>query len=149
MAFEPMHLAHETPGIRGRMVFGLVVGFVVFVGLLMALLAVFFRWETGGTQTRAQYRTFPPPRLQPNPNEDYERLKDSQRRELSSTYWVDRSRGILHLSIDRAMTYVASQGDSGFDPPGLLPNQTAPKAAADGAPRARPHIVPAPYGRHP
>lgn len=148
MAFEPMDLAHESPGARTGVVVILIVGFVAFVGFLMVLLGLFFRWEAGNP-VATPFRTFPAPRLQPNPTEDYQRLRAAQRRELAATYWVDKSKRIIHIPIDRAMAYVVSEGPAGFDPPGLLPDQTAPKAAADGAPRAQPHIVPAPYGQHP
>lgn len=148
MAFEPMHLPHESPGTRTGLVFALVVGFVAFVGLLMVLLALFFRWQVG-SQTPTPFRTFPAPRLQPNPTQDYKALRAAQQHELQATYWIDRSRHIIHIPIERAMTYIAGQGAAGFEPPGLLQDQTAPKAAADGAARAEPHLVPSPYGQHP
>jgi len=70
-----------------------------------------------------QGRALPPlPQLQVHPVEDLDRLQ--QQEKAPDAYgWVDRSRGIVHIPIERAMDLVLERG---------LPARPAAPAAAGG-----------------
>ncbi len=52
----------------------------------------------------------PEPHLQPSPSADLARLLSRDRRRLNSTAWVDRSGGVAHIPVDRAMRMLADRG---------------------------------------
>ena len=92
-----------------------------------------------------QARALPPlPQLQANPESDLEKLREKDQQELNSYGWVDRTRGIIHIPIDRAMDLLlekglparpAAGGGSGSEE-GTQPAGTKRKAAG-GAGKAR------------
>lgn len=53
---------------------------------------------------------FPAPRLQTNTAADMEAFRAAQLRQLTTAWWVDRERGVVHLPIDQAMRAVARDG---------------------------------------
>jgi hypothetical protein len=77
-----------------------------------------------------QTRTLPPsPRLQVNPQMELKQYRDSQWGVLTTYGWVDRSRGVIHIPIDRAMDLVIARGLP------TRPNSVAPateKASGSG-----------------
>jgi hypothetical protein len=62
----------------------------------------------------------PAPRLQTNPKEDLDRLRSYERKQLEGSGWTDRSPGLAHIPIDRAMQLLVDRG---------LPGWPAAKAA--------------------
>ncbi|HUJ38985.1 MAG TPA: hypothetical protein VLW54_00455 [Candidatus Acidoferrales bacterium] len=79
-----------------------------------------------------QARALPPlPQLQANPESDLEKLREQDRQELNSYGWVDRTRGIIHIPIERAMELLLERG---------LPTRPSGAAGAEkgaGQPAAR------------
>ena len=58
-------------------------------------------------------RVLPPaPRIQVNPDRDIEELRASERAQLESYGWVDRTAGIAHIPIERAMSLVAENASA-------------------------------------
>ena len=56
----------------------------------------------------------PPPRLQLDPPRDLARFRADEEKRLSTYYWVDKDRGIVHIPIDRAMRLLVERGIDGF-----------------------------------
>ncbi|HKM89274.1 MAG TPA: hypothetical protein VJX29_01565 [Candidatus Acidoferrales bacterium] len=85
-----------------------------------------------------QARALPPlPQLQVHPVEDLERLRQQQEKSLDTYGWVDRSRGIVHIPIERAMDLVLERGLPARPaapplPGGGPPNSKVGAAAAAG-----------------
>jgi hypothetical protein len=52
----------------------------------------------------------PAPHLQYNPTQDLSALRAREQKQLSGYGWVDRSAGIVHIPIDRAMRLIAEKG---------------------------------------
>jgi len=53
----------------------------------------------------------PEPRLQISPDEDWEEMLKREQAILNTYRWIDRSQGIVHIPIERAMELIA-QGKS-------------------------------------
>jgi len=149
MAFEPMHLDHESASVRTSRVVTFTLAFVVFAGVLMAGLAVFYRSTVTRSSVVAHFQPFPGPRLQPNPTQDYANFRRAQLDELAGTRWVDRKANLIHVPIERAMAYVAAKGSAAYDPLEPASDQKLPPTPSDNAARADPQSSVAPYGQHP
>lgn len=64
--------------------------------------------------TEAYGRVLPPaPRLQVNPDRDIEQLREAERERLTTYGWVDRTAGIAHIPVERAMLLVAERATAG------------------------------------
>lgn len=55
-------------------------------------------------------RTFPSPRLQPDPVADMNKFRVSEEEVLNSYGWIDQNAGIARIPIDQAIKAVAQQG---------------------------------------
>ena len=76
-----------------------------------------------------QARALPPlPQLQAHPESDLEELRAKDQQELDSYGWVDRTRGIVHIPIEKAMDLILERG---------LPARPAGAAPAEGSSAAR------------
>jgi hypothetical protein len=53
---------------------------------------------------------YPAPRLQSDPHHDLMQFQAAEMSRLTSTGWVDRDQGIVHIPIDDAMQRIARQG---------------------------------------
>ena len=69
-----------------------------------------------GKKPAVHEQVFPPPRLQTTPASDLATLKAIWNRRLHGYGWVDRSRGVVRIPIDRAMGIVAARGDKAYEP---------------------------------
>jgi len=83
------------------------------------------------------------PMLQADPVKDMQAMRSEQEAKLSSYGWVDREKGVVHVPIDRAMTFViersmvkaqATEAAGGNAAPGA----TATAAPSNGTPAAAP-----------
>jgi hypothetical protein len=138
---------HEanTLVLRGLILFA--IGLVVVTGVVeFALTYVMkdFEREESTLQSLAPPRladrsgTFPAPQLQAQPPVDLVKFKKDELQKLDGYGWVDRSRGIAHIPIDRAIEIVAAKGlsavEDGF-PSAATATSTAagqPEAGKDG-----------------
>jgi len=83
----------------------------------------------------AEGRAVPPlPQLQVQPAEDLEKFREQGGAELDHYGWVDRTRGIVHIPIDRAMDLLLERGLP------TRPGAAAPQKAGE------PAKTPAPAG---
>lgn len=113
-------VGHETRDISTRIV-------VVF-GISLAILAAVVLAAVLGLQTyldRVQAKAYPrqypmahvgpppeppAPRLQTKPREELNSLRAEEARHLRSYSWVDASRGVVHVPIDRAAELLLQRG---------------------------------------
>lgn len=91
--------------------FLLLVGSLSTVGLITWRLFPAAPNDTAITTTATK---FPSPVLQTDPRHDLQVFEAAQMRQLTSYGWVDRSKGIVHVPIDRAMETVAKDGIPGW-----------------------------------
>jgi hypothetical protein len=85
--------------------------------VIVAVLALY-----GFYRLRAPNASFVPPKTFPAPNLQTQNdgLRDpgiaQQRAKLKAYAWIDRSRGVVQIPIDRAMALIAARGDKAYDP---------------------------------
>lgn len=124
------HTGPKTPGpegsdanVRDVIFSGLGVAAVTLVICLLML--GLFRFLAGSRETAAPANPLagsqipPEPRLEVQPWEQLKRLRAHEDEVLNSYGWVDKSKGIVHIPIGRAIDIVAQQG--------LPTRQEAPK----------------------
>lgn len=147
MSAEIEEVQHEDPGVGTHRVVGFALGFVAFAILLAGGLGLYYRWIVSGEKTNVTVEDFPAPRLQPNPTADWEHFRQAQLEQLQGYRWIDRSKEMVHIPVDRAKALIVARGPKGYDPvEGTPPFLTATGAPLDGAPRATPEPVATPYG---
>ena len=56
----------------------------------------------------------PQPRLQTDPSADLAQFQAKEEKRLDSYYWIDRSKGIVHIPIEQAMKGLANRGIDGY-----------------------------------
>ena len=111
---------HETTdvNIRAILIFGgaLIVSAVVISFAVWVLFRYFEARETrrvapeyplAATQ---ESRLPPEPRLQTNPREDLEQLREQEEQILNSYGWVDKNGGVARIPIEEAMKLVVQRG---------------------------------------
>ncbi len=149
MAFE-VRGDREAPAVDIRTVLIMAVGFVLFVALVMAGFALYFRSAIVADRIDQPLGTFPIPQIQPDPTQDYLGFRERQNQDLAGYAWVDRDKSLVHIPIARAMSLVAGKGATAYDPPDPAPAQaTIAGRPPDGAPRAVPSLPASPYGARP
>lgn len=89
---------------------------VVLLGViavsLVVMLKVFnvFRTEDMRAPRTAERQVPPEPRLQANPREDIDAMRQTEEEQLHSYGWINRETGIVRLPIERAMTLLLQRG---------------------------------------
>ncbi len=111
---EPEHEDRDV-NVRGIIIAGLAIAFGVFVVFVVS--AFLLNWLTSrGQQVTQVPQVSPVPTLQPaNPplqvNEpaDLKALREEEDQKLNTYRWIDRSKGIVQIPIDRAMEIIANE----------------------------------------
>ena len=118
---EDSHVAHEASdvNIRGIMTFAaglLAFGAVVYV-VVWLLFGYFDRRESRSSASLAfplatgqDDRRPPQPRLQANPREDMEKMREAEDSLLKSYRWVDRNSGVVRIPIEDAIRLTLERG---------------------------------------
>jgi hypothetical protein len=110
---------HETSDINIRAVFGFAAGLfvtaVVIHGLIWLLFLYFDRRHAVRDDATPPLavgttRLPPEPRLQTNPRQDLQDLRESEERTLTTYGWVDRNGGTVRIPIDQAMKLTVERG---------------------------------------
>jgi hypothetical protein len=109
------HLSPEAPDVAARPILIYVFGFLALVLVGLAAMYAYYMFKVTGPLV-ANIRVFPEPRLQTNSHGDLDRLLAAQRKTLSTYSWVDPSRQIVGIPIERAMQLVIARGDHALDP---------------------------------
>ncbi len=65
---------------------------------------------------------FPAPTLQPDPTADMNKFRAAEEEQLNSYGWVDKSAGVMHIPVERAIDIVAQVGLPTRQPPQLPPH---------------------------
>jgi len=60
--------------------------------------------------TQSDIRTFPEPRLEENERTELRTYSDEEQQRLATYDWVDKSKGVVRIPIDRAMELIARRG---------------------------------------
>lgn len=92
---------------------------MVYVGVLILLVVSCFVLMAAYPNSLADVgrtlRMTPPgPLLQTDPQEELRRLRAEQNRQLNDYYWVDKSKGVVHIPIEQAMKNLVRTGIPGF-----------------------------------
>jgi cysteine synthase len=106
---------HETTDVNvwaiGKFAIGLVIVCAVSVGLLFGLFKYFqSREETSLAVTVDPTRIFPQPQLQKTPISDLKAVRAEEDKMLNGYAWVDQSKGIVRIPVDRAIEVLAQRG---------------------------------------
>ena len=100
----------------------LVISLVVTLTALWWLFGEFYGWsgnrQMGTARINEQESRPPEPVLQISPDRDWQEMLKREQAILNSYRWVDRSRGVVHIPIDRAMQIVAQSGISAMQKEG-------------------------------
>lgn len=136
---------HEEADAQPRVVLGFVVILVVTVLLIVVTALGIYRafdvWNRRANQATAGELLpgpTPPPRpaLQRDPEEDLNRFRQREDGILNSYGWVNRSAGIVHIPIQRAMELLLEQG-AGTPAAGAAAGRPAPAGRAASRPGGR------------
>lgn len=104
------------PGIGYQFAIWLTVAMLVSFGIVYGTFWIFERQEQVASTAARKYplaagaKEPPAPRLQTQPFKDVYLLRQSEARVLESYGWVDRSAGIVHIPIERAMELTVERG---------------------------------------
>lgn len=117
-ATQPSHAKHEANVVESRFVllFGLVLAMTtVVILLLMGGLFRLLEQQEAKTDPRppplAETRQPPPePRLQITPVEDLQAIQAAEAAILNGYGWVDRTNGVVHIPIRRALDLLIERG---------------------------------------
>lgn len=109
---------HETRDISVRVVAGFALGLALataVIGLAVVGLYKLFETRTPSPDSPSRialhpHMLAPAPQLQANPPEDLARFQADEERKLHAYEWIDRSRGIVRIPIERAMDLIAQRG---------------------------------------
>ena len=112
--------------------FGAFACVVLMLAAIWALNAVYV-WQIPN-RTPPAPEQFPSPRVQTHQVEQLQDLLSAQRRQLTGYAWVDQSKTLVRIPIERAMEIIAQRGAEAYAP--LLPPGPATAAPEAGAQRA-------------
>ena len=122
---EAVQAGHEILDVSVPGLFAFVIGFFIsLVAILITLVVVFriYSWvntrvderiarNEPGAAARVHLPTgYEGPLLQVKPEEDLRWMREHDAAELQSYRWLDRSGGVVHLPITRAMDLLAERG---------------------------------------
>jgi hypothetical protein len=132
------HATHTEPDkIRALPVLAATIGFTVFAAICLVALLAYYRVLVGPGLYVAP-RPFPAPELQTSPLSDLEKLQSAQLARIGRYGWVDQSKGLLRIPIERAMEIVASKGAAALEPleQAPSPQQSAAELAGQAMQKA-------------
>ena len=107
----------QTPDVATGIVITAVAGFLAFVAIMMTVLLFYLRADAPDAFRQAIEHPFPAPALQKRPEDDLKRFELEQRMALSGYGWVDRSKGLVRIPVEKAMRILAARGDHAYDAP--------------------------------
>jgi hypothetical protein len=126
------HTPHTEPDrIRPVPILAIGVGFLIFAGIWVGVLLAYYN-ALVGPGLYVPPKTFPAPRLQSEPLTDSEKLRNAQRARMEHYGWIDQSRGLVRIPIERAMQIVAAKGPSALEPLAQPPSPAKNAAEAVG-----------------
>jgi hypothetical protein len=121
----------ESPAVATRAVLFTAMGSLVFVGISLVVLHIFYGERTGHARL-VPPTLFAKPRLQTNDAGDLARLQAEQRGRLGGYAWVDRENGIVAIPIEEAMKRLLARGADAYAPIDSIAPATPPAGAGGG-----------------
>lgn len=106
----------EPADLRPRLVLGVGLGTLGFLGVVLGLVWLFQAWVGPQERAFAAPTAFPAPRLQSDPAGDLRDYQAAQRAKLEGYAWADRNRGLVRIPVDRAMAMIAAKGAEAYAP---------------------------------
>ncbi|MFZ3238112.1 MAG: hypothetical protein WA417_08270 [Stellaceae bacterium] len=86
-----------------------------FAFLVIAPLILMWVYSSAVSDVSRKLAVQPPaPELQVAPAQDLARFRAQEEKRLDTYYWVDKSKGIVHIPIEEAMKKLAKEGIAGF-----------------------------------
>jgi len=106
----------ESPDVATRRILLAIGGYLAFV--LVGMIAMFFyvKADAPAAFKLPVERRFPQPSLQTSPELDLAHTLLKQRQPMSQYEWLDKSKGLARIPIDKAMEIVMARGERGYDP---------------------------------
>ncbi|MFO1039648.1 MAG: hypothetical protein U1E45_22620 [Geminicoccaceae bacterium] len=116
MASEhPAKDRREGPGVATLPIVASAVGYLAFVAVMLFVLQTVF-----GNRLEKTFvwppQVLPEPQLQRDPVAERRRVQAEQAARLTGYAWVDRSKGLVQVPIERAMELVVARGAAAYDP---------------------------------
>jgi hypothetical protein len=105
----------EAPAVATRAVMFSAIGFLVFVGISLVVLHIYYSEEINQA-VFVPPTPFAKPRLQTNDVDDLAKLQAGQRARLGGYAWVDREKGIISIPIEEAMKRIVARGTNAYAP---------------------------------
>lgn len=92
---------------------------LIFIGALALLVIPCFvliaAYPTSLPDVGRSLRISPPgPRLQTDPEAELARFRAEETKRLSTYYWIDKQKGVVHIPIEQAMKNLVRDGVAGF-----------------------------------
>jgi hypothetical protein len=121
----------QSADVATRRILLAVGGYLGFV--LVGMIAMFFyvKADAPAAFKLPVERRFPQPSLQTSPQQDLAEILLKQRQPMSQYEWIDKSKGLARIPIDKAIEIVIARGERGYDPldlPDAPAAQTGPGA---------------------
>ena len=115
---EQRHPQHETTDANVHVVAWAAISLAAMIVLVLAGVWWVYKYVRAQDQVRDVRRTLvppappvpPQPRIQVNPQEDFQAYKREQERILTSYGWISRDDGRVRIPIDRAMDLLVQRG---------------------------------------
>jgi hypothetical protein len=111
---------HETTDVDIRAIFVFGAALIVSAVIISFLVWVLFKYFEAREARRVtpeyplaavqQPRQPPEPRLQTNPREDLQQLREEEEQILDSYGWVDKNAGVVRIPIEEAMKLTVQRG---------------------------------------
>jgi hypothetical protein len=125
------HVRYEKSDVNVRAILGVGAGLATVTAVMAGLvwLLVLFLARSGADTSPREFplaasyeqRLPPEPRLQTNPREDLQTLRQAEERLLRTYGWVDRDSGIVRIPIDEAIRLTLERGLPSRAPEGRKP----------------------------
>jgi len=103
-------VGYETSDAEPRVIAGLAAGIAAFLVLSPALLWALLSGSIERPRGAMTFDGVPEPKLQVDPNRELAEMRRDEQKQLTSYGWVDRSRGTVHMPIDRALDLTLQRG---------------------------------------
>ena len=105
----------EPDRVRSAPVLATVFGFTLFAALCAAALLAYYN-ALVGPGLYVPPRQFRAPELQTSPLQDLEKLQSAQAARIGRYAWIDQSKGLYRIPIERAMEIVVAKGAAALEP---------------------------------
>jgi len=105
----------EAPAVATRAVILTAIGLLLFVGISLVLLHVYYR-DHINQAVFVPPTPFAKPQLQTNDDNDLAKLHAEQGRRLRAYTWLDRDKGVIAIPIEEAEKRIVARGSDAYAP---------------------------------